>query len=438
MTEVTLQTLEELYSKGNARPLPKDLEGAMVDFVSRESRVAEESIKKVFNDQQQYDQGILENRQTLLYVLDCLSIQFLDENQPKKALALAQLAVDCGRLIGSASVEARFLARSGTCLHELDWMVERLMNSIEQASAWQRSNEPVKEMRSLESAAALAALCNDARMDDLYKKAIEAAEALGDTEERDKIAYGWEQRKIMTKEKALSDPRALESYKKGEELMFVVEREQEAYEFFEEAIKYDSSLAEAYLGQGICLDKMSCDQATDQDKIAFETRAIEKIRKAQGLGLDDEFLHAALGLALFERGKGYIRLTQQAIDVTANTALAEEDFKAAVAVSPPGEVKEGAAGWLKRLNDISPSPGACFIATAVYGSPDVLEVEILRDFRDRVLLKSAVGEWLVKIYYSVSPPLADYLNKNKNVAAMVKRIFLQPVITHINKNHDRC
>lgn len=44
--------------------------------------------------------------------------------------------------------------------------------------------------------------------------------------------------------------------------------------------------------------------------------------------------------------------------------------------------------------------GNCFIATAVYGDVNAPEVQALRDFRDNVLEKSALGRLAVDFYYS--------------------------------------
>ena len=42
----------------------------------------------------------------------------------------------------------------------------------------------------------------------------------------------------------------------------------------------------------------------------------------------------------------------------------------------------------------------CFVATAVYGDIDAPEVQVLREFRDNVLMESDLGRKVVDFYYS--------------------------------------
>jgi len=73
------------------------------------------------------------------------------------------------------------------------------------------------------------------------------------------------------------------------------------------------------------------------------------------------------------------------------------------------------------------STSGCFIATASYGTPMAKEVRILCKFRDEFLLKNSVGRVFVKIYYRVSPSVADFI-RNKPVLRKIVRIGLKPLI----------
>jgi len=72
-------------------------------------------------------------------------------------------------------------------------------------------------------------------------------------------------------------------------------------------------------------------------------------------------------------------------------------------------------------------PGACFIATAAYGSPFAVEVAILRQFRDNVLYRSLAGRWFIKTYYFLAPPLAAILARTALGRALV-RAMLVPIV----------
>jgi hypothetical protein len=71
--------------------------------------------------------------------------------------------------------------------------------------------------------------------------------------------------------------------------------------------------------------------------------------------------------------------------------------------------------------------GGCFIAAAAFGSPLEHHVQILRDFRDRVLLNSAAGKALVQFYYRNSPPIAGKIAASDGLR-LITRVLLMPVI----------
>jgi len=62
----------------------------------------------------------------------------------------------------------------------------------------------------------------------------------------------------------------------------------------------------------------------------------------------------------------------------------------------------------------------CFIATAVFGSPIEKRVKVLRDFRDRFLLTNTVGDIFVRIYYTYSPPMAEFIAKHEILRTTVR------------------
>lgn len=69
----------------------------------------------------------------------------------------------------------------------------------------------------------------------------------------------------------------------------------------------------------------------------------------------------------------------------------------------------------------------CFVATASFGSLLHPSVKVLRDFRDAFLLRNTVGQRLVALYYTLSPPLADGIAQSEFLRFAV-RMLLLPVV----------
>jgi hypothetical protein len=69
----------------------------------------------------------------------------------------------------------------------------------------------------------------------------------------------------------------------------------------------------------------------------------------------------------------------------------------------------------------------CFIATAAYGSYLDSHVDTLRSFRDQYLETNPLGSAFVSLYYKVSPPMADFIEKHPTLKPIV-RAGLMPAV----------
>jgi len=48
------------------------------------------------------------------------------------------------------------------------------------------------------------------------------------------------------------------------------------------------------------------------------------------------------------------------------------------------------------------------------------EVNILKSFRDNILLTNSIGKAFVELYYNVSPPMANFIAKNESLRSVVR------------------
>lgn len=80
---------------------------------------------------------------------------------------------------------------------------------------------------------------------------------------------------------------------------------------------------------------------------------------------------------------------------------------------------------MKRIRHTTPPdsarPSDCFIATAAYGTPLDPRINALRTYRDRHLPHS-----LTKLYYRISPPIAEQVRKRAGLRLIV-RTLLYPI-----------
>jgi hypothetical protein len=73
------------------------------------------------------------------------------------------------------------------------------------------------------------------------------------------------------------------------------------------------------------------------------------------------------------------------------------------------------------------SDTSCFIATAAYGSSLDPHVQALREFKNEYLVPHWFGRKLIKVYYTLSPPIAKWVAKNEFLKSTV-RIVLWPIV----------
>jgi len=83
-----------------------------------------------------------------------------------------------------------------------------------------------------------------------------------------------------------------------------------------------------------------------------------------------------------------------------------------------------------------PPTGGCFIATAAYGTPTAEQIDVLREFRDIVLLESVAGSQFVALYYQLSPPVADFIAGNALLRTLVREFLIDPIVWFVEATGD--
>jgi tetratricopeptide (TPR) repeat protein len=148
-----------------------------------------------------------------------------------------------------------------------------------------------------------------------------------------------------------------------------------------------------------------------------EGKAISHMEEVVRLIPDSANYRLALGLLYAQTGK---------------RAQAIEQLAKAVELEP------GNLDARKELDRLKTEKSGCFIATAVYGSPEAEEVRLLRRFRDEILLRSIIGRTLVGLYYQVSPPIARLGSKVSGIRHVLRIGIVRPALAVAKSVLGRC
>lgn len=83
--------------------------------------------------------------------------------------------------------------------------------------------------------------------------------------------------------------------------------------------------------------------------------------------------------------------------------------------------------------DITSRKHACFIATACYGDYAAPEVLVLRQYRDERLLPTRSGSFFVKLYYTISPPIAKILERSVRLRNFTRKYILSIMVQRLQQ-----
>jgi hypothetical protein len=124
-----------------------------------------------------------------------------------------------------------------------------------------------------------------------------------------------------------------------------------------------------------------------------------------------------------------------AAPLTGLTSSTEYDFKAQLEYDDTAI--EGTTLRFTTTTPSSPPPSAgCFIATAAYGTPAAKQIDVLREFRDDVLLNNIVGSELVTLYYRCSPRIANVIAGNEILRTLVRGLMIDPIVWVVGSTGD--
>ena len=143
---------------------------------------------------------------------------------------------------------------------------------------------------------------------------------------------------------------------------------------------------------------------------------------------------ACFGLILWVSKSGH---GTHAESVTGLDSDTEYEFKAQLKYNDTEIEVEGTSLQCTTDTPSTPPPfGGCFIATAAYGTPTAEQIDVLREFRDTVLLESTAGSQFVALYYQFSPPVADFIAGNEFLRTLVREFLVDPIVWVMDATED--
>jgi hypothetical protein len=138
----------------------------------------------------------------------------------------------------------------------------------------------------------------------------------------------------------------------------------------------------------------------------------------------------------------YLECSVSDVDTTPQYDIEGKDYSGVITAvvsnnSSPnmGQLNGTTFGGYGSGSQLPPDPCGCFIATAAYGTDTAEQLDILREFRDTVLLPNRVGARFVSFYYRASPPMADFISQNDVVRTIARVGFVDPIVRILTWTH---
>ena len=237
----------------------------------------------------------------------------------------------------------------------------------------------------------------------LKKQFKKVTEALTAVQWNQKALGLWRERKFTDSNQALMflnqairlDPNFADAYHNRGSAYLDLDQYDRAIDDYNQAIRLDPNSAPSYNNRGHWYYK----------KVQFE-RALEDYNLA--IRLDPNLV-----FAYNNRGVAYANLGQH--------KQAIEDYDQAIRLDPKYTLA------YKNREIALKKQKPCFIATVAFGTSTAPHLETLRKFRDRFLVNNSVGTMLAEIYYTCSPPIADFIARHETLRTVVRWSML-PIV----------